>query len=855
MPGDPWRAYLRDHHHSVLRARKQSLAFLAGERLGAIPLKHNTKIQVPGEAGLISLEDWVNVDLPAQINLAARFSARTPQVVGADIDADWRPLDRRWTKERLLQVRHGSEMIFTLIRAIGGIQSPHLWGRESRGHWGHLYLPVHVENKEGLARLLSLSMKKPVIIGEFSLRIEVRCAPDTKAITKKPFTLPGSVYPHPLDAERFDLLQWQLQPEHLPEAFEPRPPEPVANLAKGLWAALLGVSLAAHWGEGARHDIALLAAGVLARETIDEGAMFDADSAREAMRTLCAAFHDDEINDRLQVFDNSLRRLQAGDNVTGYPRLAELVGDDVKLALLRLRGGTDPELFDNLLAKIAYAKLASGRPDVYLDFSTGPHGAVVCDQQALVRHFHPHADYPSIVPPKGKPIPLIRAAIESKRLPRYESALDLPGIPFGTVMIKDREDYREATEDERIDPTTLRHVNIGPGFATELVPQPIPLAELRWRGLWGRHLIALTNNNAAAMVKLDQAIAWAVKHPLEKIPLGLCLTGDGGIGKSATFNVILPAVLGNVIGYTNVLGLEGQFRLHDLEGKLFYVIEEVNLGAADLSLKELLKDLMKNPKFDINRKYGAKGTIANRAIPVFLTNERDPNIVIAGQPERSLVLIQGMTRENQGMTVEEWRIRRDELGDDVAEFVAALRDQEVREAAMHYFMTTEVQRSDFNDNFVSGMIADPYNDLEPMEQAICAMLQDGQICSKLRHSWALRLPFKTEWLVYGIEEHLRERGLSRRSLTAKSALKVLRRMLGGDHSVERQPFRDAEGKVRQLNYITMRYGDMIAAASRKAGFELEPEYHLTDADFGPNEVTQKECQGAWETTLVNNNGY
>ena len=73
----------------------------------------------------------------------------------ADIDADLRPADGVWTRRAPRPARAGLELLFGMILEIGGIESRHLWGRESLGRWGHLYLPVAVENKEGLAALLT----------------------------------------------------------------------------------------------------------------------------------------------------------------------------------------------------------------------------------------------------------------------------------------------------------------------------------------------------------------------------------------------------------------------------------------------------------------------------------------------------------------------------------------------------------------------------------------------------------------------------------------------------------------------------------------------------------------------------
>jgi len=174
---------------------------------------------------------------------------------------------------------------------------------------------------------------------------------------------------------------------------------------------------------------------------------------------------------------------------------------------------------------------------------------------------------------------------------------------------------------------------------------------------------------------------------------------------------------------------------------------------------------------------------------------------------------------------------------------------------MCYFANVKVQRASFNDNSVLGAVVDPREELDHLDEALCSIFEANELHPRMRGEFSLTLPFKTEWLLQGVEEHFRARGVPRRTLTAKSVLKRLRTLLGGDETVQPAQFRDNTGKKREINYITLRYGDMLAAVSHTLGVHLDPAYELEDSDFGLNEVTPEACRRAWEVTLVNNNGY
>jgi hypothetical protein len=93
--------------------------------------------------------------------------------------------------------------------------------------------------------------------------------------------------------------------------------------------------LARNWPEGGRHDAALALAGGLLR------AGWTIEQVEPIIRGICAASHDDEVEDRLRGVRDTAAKLADGENVTGWPTLAKLVGDEVVHAVRRWLGVRD----------------------------------------------------------------------------------------------------------------------------------------------------------------------------------------------------------------------------------------------------------------------------------------------------------------------------------------------------------------------------------------------------------------------------------------------------------------------------------------------------------------------------------
>lgn len=81
--------------------------------------------------------------------------------------------------------------------------------------------------------------------------------------------------------------------------------------------------LAKHWPAGARQDAALALAGGLLRAGWGE------DDVKHFLRVVAEAAGDEEVDKRLEAIGYTAQKLQAGEAVTGWPRLGEVIGDEV----------------------------------------------------------------------------------------------------------------------------------------------------------------------------------------------------------------------------------------------------------------------------------------------------------------------------------------------------------------------------------------------------------------------------------------------------------------------------------------------------------------------------------------------
>lgn len=85
--------------------------------------------------------------------------------------------------------------------------------------------------------------------------------------------------------------------------------------------------IARHWRLGQRHDTALALSGILLR------AGWSRARTENFVRLAATAANDEELDDRVRTVETTEQRISTGAQATGFPRLAELIGDKVVACL------------------------------------------------------------------------------------------------------------------------------------------------------------------------------------------------------------------------------------------------------------------------------------------------------------------------------------------------------------------------------------------------------------------------------------------------------------------------------------------------------------------------------------------
>ena len=115
---------------------------------------------------------------------------------------------------------------------------------------------------------------------------------------------PGSTH------ESGEAIEWQSDGEPLRID-----PQELLRAAAHLASACL---IATFWRDGMRNDLNLALSGALLRNG------FDISATKSFIRAVGAAANDEEISDRMKAIDATAQKLERGENVYGFPKLAEL---------------------------------------------------------------------------------------------------------------------------------------------------------------------------------------------------------------------------------------------------------------------------------------------------------------------------------------------------------------------------------------------------------------------------------------------------------------------------------------------------------------------------------------------------
>lgn len=398
--------------------------------------------------------------------------------------------------------------------------------------------------------------------GKTSMLVEVRSTGGYTA-------LPPSGHPSG------DVLAWVIE----------RPP--LTMTQEDLYAAVRSVALAAllarHWpGSGARHAAVGHLAGFLCQGGIDSPTVV------EIIKAAASIGGDSDVHDRVNFAANTVAKFRAGENVTGGPKLAEALGEDV---VARMRGWlrmADTEPIDEMNTKHFWVRM--GKDDV-IGREDASHGVVFQKVRALYSEYANRKVKVS-EDEKGneKFMPLFQAWLESKSRRSYREVVFAP-----PPRIASDGDY-----------------NLWRGYAVEPAPGDCQM--------FLEHLYeVICSSNNEHFEYLLNLLALTIQEPGTPSEVATVLRGEPGTGKG-TFVRALGKIFGrHFVHLDRVEHLAGNFNAL-LSGKVIVFADEA-FWAGDKREIGALKRLITEPTLTITRK-GIDGVPEDNHIHLFMaTNE------------------------------------------------------------------------------------------------------------------------------------------------------------------------------------------------------------------------------------------
>lgn len=398
--------------------------------------------------------------------------------------------------------------------------------------------------------------------GKTSMLVEIRSTGGYTA-------LPPSLHPSG------DLLAWTIT----------RPP--LTMTAEDLYAAVRSVAIAAllarHWpGPGARHAAVGHLAGFLSQGGVDSPTVVE---IIKAAATIAA---DPDLHDRVNFASNTVAKFRAGENVTGGPKLAEFIGDDV---VAKMRGWlklADLDAIEEMNAKHFWVRM--GKDDVI--------GREDDDHVVFQKVRSLYSEYANRKVKIGED-----KNGDEKFMPLFQAWLEA----------KNRRSYRKVTFAPPPRICTPDDYNLWRGYAIEPASGDC--------GLFLEHLLEIICSGETEHFEyLLDLVALTIQQPGTPSEVATVLRGEPGTGKG-TFVRALGRIFGrHFVHLDKVEQLAGTFNAA-LSGKVIVFADEA-FWAGDKREVGALKRLISEPTLHIVRK-GIDGTDEPNSIHLFMATNED----------------------------------------------------------------------------------------------------------------------------------------------------------------------------------------------------------------------------------------
>ena len=387
-----------------------------------------------------------------------------------------------------------------------------------------------------------------------------------------------------------DVLAWSIQREPLTIA-------PDALQAAVVWVAL-GSLLARHWpGGGQRHGMIGPLAGFLCQAGVDPAAVV------EIIRAAATVARDPDVPDRVHYAEATVAKFQRGEKVTGGPKLAESIPEEV---VAKMRGWlklADVDALEEMNAKHFIVRIGKDEligtedgEEVYFQY-----------RRALELRYANRAVNVGL-DSKGKPQikPLLTAWLESRGRRDYRAVTFAP-----PPLVCDPRDY-----------------NLWKGLAVA------PAA-----GACPRFLEHIYENICAGHGDyydyLMKLLAFMVQQPGVPGEVAVVLRGEPGTGKGVFVRALLNLFGRHATHLDKVDQLVGHFNAQ-LSGKVLVFADEA-FWAGDKREIGALKRLITEPTNMIERK-GIDAILERNCVHLFMATNEEWSIPAMLQERRFFAL-------------------------------------------------------------------------------------------------------------------------------------------------------------------------------------------------------------------------
>lgn len=713
-----------------------------------------------------------------------------------------------------------------------GVDTRFRFGRRSVGYPTHVLVQLgedEASNFEELSRFEPREFR----IGGKRYHTQLRSYPTNIADKKnlyrsaKQTVMPGSVYLHKHEADRYDLSVWYKRggiADNVHELAATTPRRAGFNqVVRAIAFATFVYVLREHWVEGSRQTTVNKVAGWLARVVADGEAInnhevisadvfcpVDTDEIAESLLSFAADFFgDDEKHMRIRSYQDAREKLARNPDakIPGWPAIEAMLGPQ---AVVALRTTFTPGSDVSVLTQMAERYLFDDTDANYIDRDRHKNGqgVFVHEPSSLERR---HIDETVII--NGKPRAAFRMFETSKMRVRVAGRNLYPDLGPGVVVRLNRQS--EVIGDDDADTETSTIFNTWRGWPYSS-PDPVDEVLLaRVREYMDRLLGYMTQDNPHQIEWIKQWVAWTLQHPGDKQQIALVCVGGQGVGKSFFGNTVLEALFGYLWGTASASIIDNKFNVGPFIDKMIVFVDEVKFH--NESGTEEVKRLIRNVDTPGMEKFAEGRNYKIYSRMYFASNRFDMSLGQSSVIDRALFYVKAYDHKFKGMTDIAFRSWADTLKPWFTEFAELLKTRAVREHLFHMFMTYPTDKQAVESIKYSSSL-DPEiagANMRPSRRIAKYILEDGRILEDMSIEHGFTIP-QLGARIEEVANILHMRPVRTDMLLAEfEETGLLRRT----------------GFAMHIGYKVETAIDIFAAAT---GLQMEKRWEFTDADRGEN---------------------